>query len=130
MLKVESKIPIRNNSTPWSPNLAHTILDLYLWKVIISEVRLKINKREMLTNILSKLNTYSRYRKTSYIKCRDTKVINIHLKNAQKHLKHVKSKARQYCDEHLQVRECADEADSKDNHVHTRSFHNIIFIKH
>ena len=41
MLKAEQQIELTGNLHPWSPILTNTILELHLWKLIISEIKNK-----------------------------------------------------------------------------------------
>ena len=46
MLKVEQQIELRSNLHPWSQTLANAILDLHLWKLIISEIENKTKQTD------------------------------------------------------------------------------------
>ena len=44
MIKVEKQIKLRSQVHHWSPTLANAILELHLWKLIMSEIKNKTNK--------------------------------------------------------------------------------------
>ena len=54
MLQAEQHIKLRSNLHPWSPTLANAILELHLWKLIISEIRNKTNKQTKIEMIIEK----------------------------------------------------------------------------
>ena len=45
MLASEGEIRKRQNHYPWSPILEQTILEVSLWKLIISEIRMKYQRK-------------------------------------------------------------------------------------
>ena len=54
MLKAEQQIKIRGKLHPWSPTLTNAILELHIWKIIMSEIKNKTNKQTKIKMIIEK----------------------------------------------------------------------------
>lgn len=56
MLMSERKKKTRLNHCPWSPTLEATILEVNLWKIIISDIENDVSKKIQIQRIITKLN--------------------------------------------------------------------------
>ena len=127
MLKAEQQIKIRGKLHPWSPTLANAILELHLWKLIMSEIKNKTNKQTKIEQIIEKQAKYCpkewhwQHRKSRH------KIIKQNLRKAKKQLRIVQNKAKQYREDHL--RQLADEAEIEENFKHAKYLRNLISIE-
>ena len=56
MLMSERKVKTRLNHCPWSPTLEATILQVNLWKIIISDIENDVSKKTQIQRVMTKLN--------------------------------------------------------------------------
>ena len=121
MLVSESKINTRQNQYTLSPTLKKVILEVSLWKLIISELKNDVSKERQIQRIINQLEA------PPLLERQLIQIAIIHLRLANKYFKQIQLDAKNHREKFLQHK--ADEEEIKGNTKHARYIRTLIFIE-
>ena len=130
MLKVERMIVRDEIQYSWSPTLAIAILQLFIWKLIKSELKTKTSRQTKLQQITIRLHNLDTQFPSSLIsyKHNNMKSIKKKTKTLKNTLKTTKKNSRVLRDTFLKERIIEDKLD--DNQKHVTYLNNLLIIEH
>ena len=121
MLALEGKIRKIQNHYPWSSILKKSMLEVSLWKFVISEIKNEVSKEMQIQRIVTQLEA------PPILERHSIKMAVNNLRIAKKFLKQIQTDATNHREKFLQHK--VDEKEIKGNMEHTRYIKMLIFIK-